>query len=293
MIPYSNIFESLFKKTATDPGNRQMLQQIVEEHPYFTAAQFFLLTQTEKQADDYKEQAARTALLFNNPLWLQWQLKYGDHPVSSLPRETAPAVEIFQPAPEPETIQEPVPVPEAIVETSMPEEDATTQPEEENTGATEIDNSPAIEPEEKVVLNEREEQIIAEARDQQGSVEEPLFEPMHLVDYFASQGIRLSEESQNSDKLGKQLRSFTEWLKTMKKVHTTGKLPDTTEQAEKLVQHLAEKSNVGKEVLTEAMAEVLVKQGKPDKAVELYQKLSLLDPSKNAYFAAKIAGLGG
>ena len=46
-----------------------------------------------------------------------------------------------------------------------------------------------------------------------------VFEPMHLVDYFASQGIKLSEEVQTGDKLGKQLKSFTEWLKTMKKVH--------------------------------------------------------------------------
>ena len=46
------------------------------------------------------------------------------------------------------------------------------------------------------------------------------FEPMHMVDYFASQGIKLSEEVQPADKLGKQLKSFTEWLKTMKKVQT-------------------------------------------------------------------------
>jgi len=36
------------------------------------------------------------------------------------------------------------------------------------------------------------------------------------------------------------------------------------------------------------MAEVLVKQGKSEKAIEMYQKLSLLNPSKSAYFAAKI-----
>jgi hypothetical protein len=35
------------------------------------------------------------------------------------------------------------------------------------------------------------------------------FEPLHTSDYFASQGIKLSEEVQSSDKLGKQLKSFT------------------------------------------------------------------------------------
>jgi pentatricopeptide repeat protein len=44
-------------------------------------------------------------------------------------------------------------------------------------------------------------------------------------------------------------------------------------------------------VLTEAMAEVYAKQGQADKALEIYRKLSLLDPSRSATFAAKIAEL--
>ena len=39
------------------------------------------------------------------------------------------------------------------------------------------------------------------------------------------------------------------------------------------------------------MAAVLAKQGKLAKAIELYQKLSLMNPSKSAYFAAKIEQL--
>ena len=122
--------------------------------------------------------------------------------------------------------------------------------------------------------------------------EMPLFEPMHMVDYFASQGIKLSEEVQTADKLGKQLRSFTEWLKTMKKVHV-----DLTEessgQADNNIQNLAEKSNKEDEVLTVSMADVLARQGKVDKAIEVLQKLSLLNPAKSAYFAAKIDHLKG
>jgi predicted Zn-dependent protease len=51
---------------------------------------------------------------------------------------------------------------------------------------------------------------------------------------------------------------------------------------------MAEKSNTEDEVLTEAMADVLLQQGKNAKAIEVYKKLSLLNPSKSAYFAAKI-----
>ena len=118
------------------------------------------------------------------------------------------------------------------------------------------------------------------------------FEPMHLVDYFASQGIKLSDDIQPSDKLGKQLKSFTEWLKTMKKVHVT-ELENGSIQSDMTIQNLAEKSNAEGEIVTEAMAEVFAQQGKTGKAIEVYKKLSLLNPLKSAFFAAKIEQLKG
>jgi hypothetical protein len=57
------------------------------------------------------------------------------------------------------------------------------------------------------------------------------------------------------------------------------------------MQTLADLSNQERAIFTEAMAEVLVKQGLSQKAAEIYQKLSLLNPAKSAYFAAKIDAL--
>lgn len=45
-----------------------------------------------------------------------------------------------------------------------------------------------------------------------------IFEPFHTVDYFASQGIKFKEEEKPVDKFSQQLKSFTDWLKTMKKL---------------------------------------------------------------------------
>ncbi len=118
------------------------------------------------------------------------------------------------------------------------------------------------------------------------------FEPLHTSDYFASQGIKLSETVAPSDKLGVQLKSFTQWLKTMKKIQFDISTPETA-KTESNVQQLAEKSNAEEETLTETMAEILVQQGKSGKAIEVYQKLSLLNPAKNHYFAAKIDQLKG
>lgn len=120
--------------------------------------------------------------------------------------------------------------------------------------------------------------------------EELIFEPLYTTDYFASQGIKLSEEVKPDDKLGKQLRSFTDWLKTMKKVHEQ-RLPSGNAALDLTVQTIAEKSNQEEEIITESMADVYKEQGKVNKAREIYQKLSLLDPSKSAYFAAKIDSL--
>ncbi len=120
--------------------------------------------------------------------------------------------------------------------------------------------------------------------------EEILFQPLHASDYFASQGIKLSEDALGADKLGKQLKSFTAWLKTMKKVHPD-KLPAVNNVTETAVQTQAEKSNLEEEIVTEPMAEAYILQNKQAKAIDIYNKLSLLNPAKSAYFATKIESL--
>jgi hypothetical protein len=121
--------------------------------------------------------------------------------------------------------------------------------------------------------------------------EEILFEPFHTVDYFASQGIKIRDEELVKDKLGKQLKSFTEWLKTMKKLPVAEMEKRPSSSAEQKVEQLAQHSLEERQVVTETMAEVWEKQGNNEKAIDIYTKLSLLDPSKSAYFAAKIEGL--
>lgn len=117
------------------------------------------------------------------------------------------------------------------------------------------------------------------------------FEPYHTVDYFASQGIKISQDAAGQDKFGKQLKSFTDWLKTMKKLPVTEISSHLSKSTEQKVENLAEHSVEDAEVVTESMAEVWLKQGKLEKAREVYEKLSLLNPSKSAYFATKIRNL--
>lgn len=125
----------------------------------------------------------------------------------------------------------------------------------------------------------------------QGSESLIPIEPLHTVDYFASQGIKISADIEGQDRLSIKLRSFTDWLKTMKKIHPEKLESELDQGTQSNIQHIAEHSNEAKEVVTEAMAEVFAKQGLHHKATEVYRKLSLLNPDKRVYFAAKISKL--
>lgn len=118
-------------------------------------------------------------------------------------------------------------------------------------------------------------------------------EPMHTVDYFASQGIKIDLSTIPQDKLTTQLRRFTDWLKYMKKDNPNPIDLGTHQDLEEAVEIIAHTSNEQREIVTETMAEVLQKQGQNDKAIQLYIKLSFLNPEKSAYFAAKIQHLKG
>jgi hypothetical protein len=85
-----------------------------------------------------------------------------------------------------------------------------------------------------------------------------------------------------------KLRSFTEWLKAMKKIHPEKLDHAMGQEEENNIRVYAETSNEPRELYTEALAEVYLQQGLRQKAAMVFEKLSLLDPSKSAYFAARI-----
>lgn len=113
--------------------------------------------------------------------------------------------------------------------------------------------------------------------------------PYHTVDYFASQGIQTDKTatSEKDTQLDKQVKSFTEWLKSMKKL----KYQPATTYTDPLVDAKAKASIHQKEVITEAMAEVWAKQGDIAHAAQIYANLMLLHPEKTPYFAARLQEL--
>lgn len=293
----NQLVKSLLQKESLEQCSLQELQTFADRHPYFGAAQLLLTKKlkTENSAQ-YDEQLQKTFLFFHNPLWVEQLLSDTGNAEIITAKKLTPS-EIT------ENISTPVADVEEKVEVGVDpiienEEIATSfdeliQPEVKievpvvefstYSDVVTMAEEKAEEPELKIAPLKLEEFDPAKA--------ELTFEPYHTVDYFASQGINYKEEEKPLDKFGIQLKSFTAWLKTMKKLPATAIAAVEDGSSEKKVEQLAEHSIQQRDIMTEAMAEVWEKQGNKAKAIEIYSKLSLLEPLKSPYFAAKIERL--
>ena len=250
---------SLFKKNSLDQCSTEEIEHLAKQYPYFSSAQL-LLAAKQKQTDhpNFEKQLIATSLHVNNPLWL-------DHLLNSKPAEkTAVEEKIVSTEVDEEPNND-----ELVLERSRHEFIVATKTEEKITTAPSLPVIEKIETKEAALV----------------------FEPYYTVDYFASQGIKNVLEEKPKDRLGQQLKSFTDWLKTIRQMPPQQIAAMNDSSSEEKVIQLATHSLAEENVDTEAMAEVWIKQGQPEKAINIYQKLSLLNPSKSSYFALLIENL--
>ena len=278
--PINQLVKSLLHKDSLDQCSLDELQQYADRYPYFGAAQLLLTKKLQTEnTERYQNQLQKTNLFFHNPLWVQQLLNDTGTATIKAVEKTEQPVEMDLPVKEilpepaqPVIIEDAVSLAEAVAEDRKPVIEPAPEAFPEITKATE----PVI-----VEKTEAESAAIVNTTDL-------IFEPYHTVDYFASQGIKFREEEKPVDKFSLQLKSFTEWLKTMKKLPVAEMARSVETASEKKVEQMAEHSLEDREIITEAMAEVWEKQGNREKAIEVYSKLSLLEPAKSPYFAAKI-----
>ena len=255
-------------------------EEIAKKYPWCSIAQISLLQYYKiNNSTAFDKQANKTAMVFNNSSWLNWQLLL----VSQQTNKVQSQSETFGEINDQDDTE-----PQKIFEESV-------EKESEISSITEVNTKDESEPEKILAPNSEDDEAKAKIQHslsqislQANTTEDSIaFEPLHTVDYFASQGIKITEDPLTNDKLGSQVKSFTEWLKSMKKIHKEN-LPGGDEQTDKAIQKIAEHSNADADVVTEALANVLIDQNKIEKAIAMYEKLSLINPSKSAYFAAQI-----
>ena len=279
------------------------LKQVTNRYPFFGPARFLLAKKLkQEQSPVVDEHIQKASLYFQNPVWFDHLLNETGIIETFIPEKHVTPVSVNE---EEENAGGSTVVSEEEEENEAPiiieEEEKAVEVPVVNEEVEKVDEAPVVseEDDKDEVPVDQDEAIDEKPLELPKFKFEPVdvsnteltFEPYHTIDYFASQGIKVVEEVKPEDKLGKQLKSFTEWLKVLKKVPVSEIVSTVSQQDEQKVEKLAEVSINDREVVTEAMAEVWEKQGNTSKAIEVYQKLSLLNPPKSSYFAAKIEQL--
>ncbi len=272
------LIQSMFEGESLEDITLDELRVFTERYPYSSIVHFLYTCKLKSIYHiDFPEAVTKTAIFFNDPYWLNFQLsedtergniKKSGYEYNLQERKEESKPQLSGNAELESTWQDE----DGYEYAEEKEEEITAQLGEEQSN-NEPFNFPQFKPSETVQSDSLDQLI-------------PI-EPYHTVDYFASQGIKLSH-SFEKDELGTKVKSFTDWLRTMKKLQ-----PESPEirSNESLFPQLnkQEVQQPAHEIITEAMAEVYLKQGLKEKAIEVYNKLSLQNPANKHIFAAKLS----
>ena len=248
------LVKHFFHKESLTEVTVNQLQQFIDDYPYSAVGQLLLAKKLrDTGAQNFEEHSGKTSLYFHDPVWAGWILRQATaetaaeiisepEPVKETPHfvfdnikapeptesaeETPPWEESeIEPVHEEPVVENVAPVTEAPVqiESLHAEEPAKTadaiheQAEEMPEEPAEATPPPVL-PENLVKPSSFATEIPKEQSTDNGDLS---FEPYHTIDYFASLGIKLKPEELAKDKLGQQLKSFTDWLRSMKKITPT------------------------------------------------------------------------
>jgi|1048.fasta_scaffold01225_3 hypothetical protein len=272
------LIQSMFEEENLEEMPLDELRTLTEKYPYSSIVQFLYTCKLKSIYHiEFPEAVTKTAIFFNDPYWLNFQLsedtEMGNIKKSGYEYNLRERNEESKPHlsgnPELESTWQD----EDGYEYAEENKDRDTQESGENQHNIETLNFPQFR-EAETIPNQNFDQIIP-------------IEPYHTVDYFASQGIKLSQSFEKDD-FGTKVKSFTDWLRTMKKLQPDA--PDIR-STESLFPQLNKQDvqQPAHEIITEAMAEVYLKQGLKEKAIEVYNKLSLQNPTNKHIFAAKLS----
>lgn len=293
----------LLRKKSLAETSVQQLEDLVKDYPYFPLTHFLLARKAlENNLPQVEEQQKMAAVYIPDVHWLQYVLhdglSYNDAVVAeeaeedvfgeNEPTYTSPEEPVVAEIPAVQAVSDPPP-------STWNEATIHDEPEEPALEEEELVD-PRLQQEVPLPTDEGLDQTIAalKAGPAKTTVPEDTaipVDPYHSIDYFASQGIQLKNDDLNKDQMGRQLKKFTEWLKTMKRIPASESAADIDDATNQNIQNIAAHSIAGTEITTEAMADVLVKQKRYDRAIEMYRKLSLQNPAKSTYFASLIEDL--
>lgn len=298
----------------------ESIAALIETYPYFVPARYMDAANKHKKEPYNNPMMSAMQLYMSNWLmycqFLSTAMNGNDVsvPASNTAATTLPvAEEATAEVVTEQTSTEDLPVEEPII--TLAEEEEVTVIVEEPVAETEAFIQPAPQP----LYTQKKTSV--EEDNYQPETDESFILPVYTEDYFLHQGMQVSSDLP-TDLPGKEMSpaeeakslmvvmSFSEWLVYFKKrkeqeqEEVEGqKAVKTMWQKEKLAAALEEENeeipekvfemavnSITKEddLASESLAEIHAMQGKYDKAIEMYRKLSLRNPQKKAYFARKI-----
>ncbi|MBX5439197.1 MAG: hypothetical protein IRZ29_06615 [Thermoflavifilum sp.] len=268
------IIAHLFATESLSEVETYRIEEVITRYPYFALPRYWLARKQRWQQPSADELIiSRTRLFAENPfLWLQ----YLETPLDRPGQEPAAAMDRTN---EPEKVSS---TPnEQLEPPSGQQAELAAEAEDQEAEASEMLAMP--EPSDAAATVASSADTFPEQSTEE-SLQSPWIAPLYTRDYFAYAGITLPESEANLHQpTMAQVKSFTEWLRsTRRPLHSTD--PDAVEDEE--AEHPSEP---GFQVITEAMANIWLQQGQPQKAIQVLEKLRLLNPEKSDYFAQRIA----
>jgi hypothetical protein len=314
----NRIIAHVFLQPHLHQVDEAVIEQLVADHPYFSAARLLLAKKVFSHTKDLHSPAVKKALLYTSQqhhfyhfLAEEPVLQEVEDRVAAMIPEDVIKKEPVTTASIPEAVidQEPLAVaaiadfePAAfITATTVPEEIIETPP---------VITAPVAESKQEIVADEihvstdpikifplalpaEEETVLT-------------FQPLYTDDYFAYKRLKNPGEADQLNEQGAaEMKSFTSWLRQMKdsfagktskdwyhqqlhRIYEEEEEPEVSETVEKMAMSSITFNN---DIVSETLAEIWVRQHQYGNAIKIYQKLSLLNPDKNAYFAQKIVEL--
>lgn len=367
----NRIIAHVFLQPSLQLVNEAAIEQLVADHPYFSAARLLLARKVYQQTGNLQHPAVRKALLYVDQHHYAYQLiteeqvlQVVENRVAAvIPEDTLPA-EAANGLPENDTIvsaiaateilpviedhiapvlpADDLPAPlsdshhvseaiaqetenialeveniatEALASTTIADfEPENTLPENTHPDSTTVVLPPPVETpsasEESASEEKQEEETAGPIKifPMATATEETelIFQPLYTDDYFAYKRLKNPEEADALNEQGAaEMKSFTSWLRQMKdnfagksskdwyhqqlhRIYEEDEEPEVSETVEKMAMDSIVFNN---DIVSETLAEIWVRQQQYGNAIKIYQKLSLLNPDKNAYFAQKIVEL--
>lgn len=282
-------------------------KELTDKHPYFSVGQ---LLQFGNDYFQEKDNLAFTAIYKSDPIKFadfvnelkaveKIDFKKVDKKETSIPKKTNSVIEQFK-----QTINEPV-VENSIIEEIKSEDEVV---KDEPILAIKIEKPTTI----KVEPISPQEDILALINElpNRNIIEEKVIKIETPTEILQTENLTEEEKRQKALMV---MMSFTDWLNHFKSKTEKEQIEEQEKRAlktawqkekltaiieeeqdeipEKIFKQAMDSISIENALISESLARILAKQGKTDKAIEMYKKLSLRNPEKNSYFADRIKDL--